>query len=93
MAVCARYFSGTLLEWALSPSESSTQSGEEKFSACACPVCGKVLCNYFIMKRHMVLHDKDRTAYRCFFCKKAFKWKHGLMRHCRSAHSAHLRLA
>lgn len=61
---------------------------EEKLGPAECPICHKVLCNYFIMKRHMVLHDQNRLAYECALCNKAFKWKHGLIRHCRTAHAA-----
>ncbi|XP_037509528.2 zinc finger protein 595 [Rhipicephalus sanguineus] len=38
---------------------------EEKLGPAECPICHKVLCNYFIMKRHMVLHDQNRLAYEC----------------------------
>nr|XP_037272553.1 zinc finger protein 530-like [Rhipicephalus microplus] len=61
---------------------------EEKLGPAKCPICHKLLCNYFIMKRHMVLHDQNRLAYECALCNKTFKWKHGLIRHCRTAHPA-----
>lgn len=67
-------------------------STEERFGPAECPICHKVLCNYFIMKRHMVLHDQNRLAYECSVCKKTFKWKHGLIRHCRSAHTMDIEL-
>ncbi|KAH6938822.1 hypothetical protein HPB50_013160 [Hyalomma asiaticum] len=41
---------------------------EERLGPAECPICHKVLCNYFIMKRHMVLHDQNRLAYECALC-------------------------